>query len=119
MAYRRRNVVLRNRLVKILSEHGKPMTIEEIKTALRQMDYDINLKCNKNHRVGYTFPSSNKLSQTMAKDLRFWVVGKTGNGGSKHPTYSLWALKPAWKSIQNEMMNPKTKNTGFRMRGDK
>ena len=53
----------------------------------------------------------------MAKDLRFWVVGKIGNGGPKHPTYSLCALKPAWKSIHNEMMK-KVNKKGFRMRGD-
>ena len=102
MAYKRKNQVLRARLIKILSEHGKPMTIEEIKTALRNIDYELNLMCNKNHRVGYSFPSSNKLSQTLTKDLRFWSVGKVGNGSPNNKVMSLWALKPGWKSFYND-----------------
>ena len=65
------------------------MTTQQIKDKLIDMDAEINNMCSKNNRVGYIIPSSNKLSQTLTKDLRFKKVGTTK--GCKHS--ALWGLR--------------------------
>ena len=83
-----KNKLLRNRLIKILAKES-PLTTQQIKDKLIDMDAEINNMCSKNNRVGYIIPSSNKLSQTLTKDLRFKKVGTTK--GWKHS--ALWGLR--------------------------
>ena len=76
-----RNKMLRKRLLKIL-EKESPLTTQQIKERLVDMDEEINKTCSKNYRVGFSLPSSNSLSQTLTKDLRFKKVGTTN--GCRH-----------------------------------
>ena len=52
------------------------------------MDDDINKACNKNYRVG-SGHSSNSISQTLSKDLRFEKMGTTSD--TQH--VALWGLR--------------------------
>ena len=83
-----RNKLLRKRLVKILQKES-PLTTQQIKDKLIDMDAEINKSCNKNYRVGFSLPSSNSLSQTLTKDLQFKKVGTTN--GWRHS--ALWGLR--------------------------
>ena len=82
-----KNKLLRRRLLKIL-ERDSPLTTQQIKSKLIQMDDDINKACNKNYRVG-SGHSSNSISQTLSKDLRFEKMGTTS--GTQH--VALWGLR--------------------------